>query len=184
MGQRRSISSRVARFGVRGLGAEACGDASESTLRAPRSVPDAKNGSVVVTWPQTLLLEDFPQPCDARALSPNGRAHWTTQRAARQEAASRVKVEATVIRLRPVAGPVRLTFRYVFPNQRTRDIDNLTTGVTKACIDALVRGQWLAADDSEHVTAVRAVAVVEKRQRRLEIVIEPVLAATEEGIGG
>ncbi len=76
--------------------------------------------------------------------------------------------------LHRVDAPVRLLFRYVYPDRRKRDVDNLTTGVTKAAIDALVRGEWLVADDSEHVTEVKAVAVVEKGSRRLEIEIQEV----------
>lgn len=115
----------------------------------------------------------FPSTSDARALSPNGRAHWATKRMARKTVASEVVIAATQQRLREVSAPVRLTFRYVFPDRRNRDVDNLTTGVTKCAIDALVRGRWLVADDSEHVTEVKAEAVVEKGSRRLDIVIEP-----------
>ena len=72
--------------------------------------------------------------------------------AARLAVHKQIVVEALAVNLRPVRGPVRLTFRYVFPDERKRDIDNLTTGVTKAAIDALVRCKALAADDSGHVT--------------------------------
>jgi Holliday junction resolvase RusA-like endonuclease len=122
---------------------------------------------------QTLILTDFPSPEISRALSPNGRVHWATRRSARMEVESAVVVEATVSRLRPISGPVRMTFRYVFPTRRRRDIDNLTTGVTKAALDALVRGRWIEADDSEHVLSVTAAAVVEPNQRRLEITLAP-----------
>lgn len=131
---------------------------------------------------QRLVLDDFPDPADARALSPNGRVHWATRNAARKEVASRVVVEATRSGLRPAAGPVRLTFRYVYPDRRRRDVDNLATGVTKACVDALVRGRWLAADDSEHVVGVEAVPVVERGRRRLEIIVAP--ASASDGAAG
>jgi Holliday junction resolvase RusA-like endonuclease len=126
---------------------------------------------------QTLIVEDFPSTALSRALSPNGRVHWTTKNAARLAVHKQIVVEALAINLRPVRGPVRLTFRYVFPDERKRDIDNLTTGVTKCAIDALVRTKVLAADDSEHVTEVKAVAVVEKGARRLEIEIAPATEA-------
>lgn len=121
---------------------------------------------------QTLILEDFPHPADARALSPNGRAHWTTRSVARKEVASVVVIEATRSRLRVMWGPVRLLFRYVFPTRSKHDLDNLTTGVTKAAIDALVRGGWITADDSRYVVEVKAEAVYEQGRRALEIVIE------------
>ena len=122
---------------------------------------------------QTLVLEDFPRPEIARALSPNGRAHWASKRMARMDAASLVVVEATRSGLRPIAGPVRLTLTYVYPEQRKRDIDNLTTGVTKVVIDTLVRGRWIAADDSEHVRAVTVQPVVERGRRALIVTLEP-----------
>jgi Holliday junction resolvase RusA-like endonuclease len=122
---------------------------------------------------QALIVEDFPSTDISRTLSPNGRAHWATKKRARAWVATMVACAAREQRLRPVDGPVRLLFRYVFPDRRKRDVDNLTTGVTKAAIDSLVRGEWLAADDSDHVTEVKAEAVVEKGRRCLVIVIAP-----------
>ncbi len=143
--------------------------------RARRDAPEvAERPVALIPGRQVLIVDDSPSTADARALSPNGRAHWATKRAARLSVASEVKIAATQQGLRPVTGPVRLTFRYVFPEQRKRDVDNLTSGVTKCAIDALVRGRWLEADDSEHVTEVKAVAVVEKGSRRLEIEIQEV----------
>jgi Holliday junction resolvase RusA-like endonuclease len=121
---------------------------------------------------QTLIVQDFPSTADAHALSPNGRVHWTTKNAARKSVASEVVIAATQQRLRPVAGPVRLLFRYVFPDRRKRDLDNLTA-ISKPMTDALVRGRWISADDSEHVVEVKAEAVVEKGRRYLEVTIAP-----------
>lgn len=123
---------------------------------------------------QWLILDDFPSTAVARALSPNGRAHWATKRRARLAVEGEVLAAALAQHLRAVSEPVRLRFRYVYPNERQRDVDNLTTGVTKAVIDALVRGRWLAADDSEHVVEVKAEAAVQKGAgRRLEITLTP-----------
>lgn len=122
---------------------------------------------------QTLLLEDFPSTDTARTLSPNGRPHWATKQRAQEAVARAVAATARRCDLRPVAGPVRLTLTYVYPDRRQRDIDNLTTGVTKCAIDALVRGRWLAGDDSRTVLSVTAMPVVERGRRALEITIEP-----------
>jgi Holliday junction resolvase RusA-like endonuclease len=122
---------------------------------------------------QALIVEDFPSTDISRALSPNGRAHWATKKRARAWVATVVDCAAKQQRLRAVDSPVRLLFRYTFPDRRKRDVDNLTTGVTKAAIDALVRSKVLAADDSEHVTEVKAEAVVEKGRRYLEVTIAP-----------
>jgi Holliday junction resolvase RusA-like endonuclease len=142
-------------------------------VRRPRGQGGSQPSSQRAQGPQTLILEYFPSTATARALSPNGRAHWSRRSAAKNEVAERIGEEAAVIRLRRVIGTVRLLFRFVYPVARTRDVDNLTTGVTKAAIDALVRGKWIEADDSEHVLSVEAIEVVERGQRRLEIVLTP-----------
>lgn len=123
---------------------------------------------------QTLTLEDFPSTDIARCLSPNGRAHWATKKRARAWVATVTSGAARQDGLRPVGGPVRLTLTYVYPDHRKRDIDNLTTGVTKCVIDALVRGCWLDGDDSRTVLSVTALPSVQKGRRALEILIEPV----------
>lgn len=152
-------------------------EASQSPLRpsvAPKRAGTTPDTSARSTGLQWIVIDDFPSPAIARTLSPNGRAHWVSKSTARKAVMARVKLEADRCRLRTCWGPVRLTFRYVYPTHRARDVDNLAGGgVTKAAIDALVRGDWLASDDSEHVTSVEAVPVVERGQRRLEIIVEP-----------
>lgn len=147
-------------------------------VHAPERLPASILGR------QTLIVPDFPSTDIARALSPNGRVHWAAKSRARESVAWVVSVVVRRRGIRRVDGPVRLIFRYVFPDQRKRDIDNLTTGVTKAAIDALVRNKVLAADDSEHVTEVKAEAVVEKGARRMEIVIEPAPCPATSGASG
>jgi Holliday junction resolvase RusA-like endonuclease len=145
----------------------------ERAVRPSEGVGVLSEATIAPVGAQTLTVDDFPTPDIARVLSPNGRVHWAAKNRARAWVATMVACAAREQRLRPVDGPVRLLFRYVFPDKRQRDVDNLTTGVTKAAIDALVRGAWLAADDSEHVTEVKAEAVVVKGRRCLEIVIDP-----------
>lgn len=129
-------------------------------------------GAVRRTAPtQTLTLENFPQPILARALSPNGRAHWGQRNAARKTVAAVVAGASLHARLEPVSGPVRLTFRWVFPTRARRDLDNLSTGVVKSVLDCLVRHGTLADDDSRHVVELKAEAVYEKGRRALEIII-------------
>lgn len=125
------------------------------------------------TAPQTLILTDFPPPAIARALSPNGRTHWAPKAKARKSVETWVTVSAERSRLQPIRVPVRATFRFVRPTRQRIDLDNLSTGVTKAALDALVRGGWLVDDDSTHVVSVTAEVAYEKGQRRLEIRLEP-----------
>lgn len=121
---------------------------------------------------QRLVLEDFPQPHVARALSPNGRAHWGVRNKARKGVAALVAGESLWRRIQPMTGPVRVTFRYIRPTRGRVDLDNLSTGVSKACLDALVRQGVLEDDDSRHVVELRVEAVYEKGRRALEIVME------------
>jgi Holliday junction resolvase RusA-like endonuclease len=65
-----------------------------------------------------------------------------------------------------------MTFRFIRPTRGRIDIDNLSTGVTKAVLDSLVRGGWLVDDDSTHVVAVTAEAVYERGRRALVVVME------------
>lgn len=128
---------------------------------------------------QTLIVHDFPSPRTFRVLSANGsHGHWAERKYHRDGVMGVVKVTADMQRLRPVHGPVRLTFRWGFPSSRKRDIDNLIgNGVTKAAIDALVEGKWLEADDSEHVVSIVAEVFRNPDGRRLEIVLEPAAPA-------
>lgn len=121
---------------------------------------------------QWLVLEDFPDPALARALSPNGRAHWGGKDRAKKRVAAVVAGQSIAQGIDPMPSPVRLTFRWIFPNRRRRDIDNLSTGVVKVVIDSLVRHGTLVDDDSTHVVAVTAEAVYERGRRALEIAME------------
>lgn len=123
---------------------------------------------------QSLWIEDFPQPATARTLSPNGRAHWAVKSKARDVVAAAVKLAAVRAGWVAVDGPVRVTFRYVRPTRGRIDLDNLSTGVSKAALDSLVRGGYLEDDDSSHVVAVTAEAVYERGRRALQIVVEAV----------
>jgi Holliday junction resolvase RusA-like endonuclease len=100
---------------------------------------------------QTLVLENFPRPSVANVLSPNGRAHHMAKYRATQAVAAHVKVMATMDGLRPMRGLVTLRVIWIVPDRRRRDTDNHTTGVVKAAIDALVRGGYLEADDTDHL---------------------------------
>jgi hypothetical protein len=121
-----------------------------------------------------LVLDNFPQPNVARALSPNGRAHWATRAEMRRLVQTHVRCAVLREQVLAVARPrVRLSLRYVFPQERPRDPDNWTTGVTKAVIDELVRIGILDADDSKHLDLAPVELHVERGQRRLEIQWEP-----------
>lgn len=124
-----------------------------------------------------LVLPNFPSPDVARALSPNGRKHWSAKKTAREWVAARVALALHLHPVPPVTGRARLAIRWVFPQERKRDLDNHTTGVVKALIDALVQAQVLSADDSAHLELAPVEIVVERGQRRMELTLEALEAA-------
>lgn len=121
---------------------------------------------------QTITLDDFPRPEIARALSPNGRVHWTAKRKARLSVIDHVTVAAIRGGLLHMRGLVVLTATFTYPIARARDDDNLATGVMKAVRDCLVSGQWLDADDTEHLRQMPVEVRVEKGKRALELRFE------------
>lgn len=118
---------------------------------------------------QRLVLEDFPPPRLARTLSPNGRAHWAVKSRAKQVAERAMKV--AMVGLKPMGSPVLLTARFIFPQERRRDDDNLATGVLKVVRDCLVKGGILTDDNMALLRQAPVEVQVVKGQRRLEIVL-------------
>ena len=145
---------------------------------ATQTAPEAPGGVQALNLGvQRLILEDFPPVDLARALSSNGRAHW----AVRQKAKKAVQIavwEAWVCRqddLVPVPPPARVTYRWIVPDRKERDIDNHHgSGVVKACQDALVKLVKLL-PGGDHATALTSSVeiVYEKGRRALVIEIEP-----------
>jgi len=150
-----------------------CG--AESVREQPRTTTD---GSGAASGAQALWM--MLDPRLVARLSPNSRAqsHWPRTKA-RERVMDHTARVARVQGLRPVHGPVRITFRWVFPNRIRRDADNYAgNGCVKAILDALVRAEYLVDDSTEYVPEVRSEVVYEMGERRLEIVIEPYPPAT------
>lgn len=128
---------------------------------------------------QTLLLERL-DPSLVRRLSSNGsrgKNHWPTTNA-------RNRVMTSVYTLARKAGwqrftaPVVVTFRWIVPDRRARDIDNLAgNGIVKATLDALKdtdkRQGWIVDDSSKYVVEVRTELEYEKGRRALVVTLEP-----------
>jgi len=72
-----------------------------------------------------------------------------------------------------LGGPVRITYRWVMPDRRRRDLDNHSTGVVKVVQDCLARLGLIDADDTSCVVASATQIVVEKGRRALIVVIDP-----------
>lgn len=173
---RRSLADRIRARGVllAGAGMRLDGADGSRTPQEPRERPRTA-GVVSEGTPgtQTLILDGFPSPPVARALSPNGRAHWRRKQDARKIVEANVSAWLVIQKIRPMTGRVVLRPRFVFPVHRRRDDDNLATGVMKAVRDVLVAQGILADDSTQHVRQEPVEVVVEKGQRRLEIVLAP-----------
>lgn len=121
---------------------------------------------------QTLVI-----PLTAKTvqrLSPNGRGqvHWVRTKE-RERVMETVRMTALAQRLRPMREVVRVTFRWVVPDRRARDLDNLAaSGCVKATLDSLVKGEWLVDDSTRYVSEVRTEVVYEKGRRALVVILE------------
>lgn len=116
---------------------------------------------------QTLTFPNFPSPQCARALSPNGRAHWASKRNHAKQVKQAVHVRALIQGLAQMDGIVEIQPRFIYPVARKRDDDNLATGVMKAVRDGLVEAGYLKADDMDHVVQKRPIVEVQKGTRAL-----------------
>jgi Holliday junction resolvase RusA-like endonuclease len=154
------------------------GSAPESRFLAPGATqgagglspdPIAVSGSSQAFW----LM---PDPRLVARLSPNARSqsHWPKTNA-RTQIMKHVATAARVQGLTPPGAPVRVTVRWIFPDRRKRDIDNLAAnGTVKAILDALVEQEFLVDDSTQYVVGVNTVVEYRKGSRWLEVVIERV----------
>lgn len=145
--------------GVRGRAATEAQNAPKCILSRP-------------TGPMTLILDNFPSPDIARALSPNGRTHWAEKKRAREAVQVAFYLAALQQGLDVFDGQVRITYRWVFPDHRARDLDNLSTGVVKALQDCLVKADVIRADDTSCVVGMSVEVSVEKGRRALVVTVQ------------
>jgi Holliday junction resolvase RusA-like endonuclease len=141
-----------------------------------RPAAQTKRPPVQMGLRQTLVLEDFPRPEMARALSPNGRAHWAVKRKVKDQVELIVGASIFEQRLSDslLGHQVRITYRWIFPDRRKRDLDNHSTGVVKSVQDAFVRLGLIDADDTSCVVGITTDISVEPKRRALEITLEAV----------
>lgn len=119
-----------------------------------------------------LILDDFPSVSAVALLGPNsGTANRYALGKARKAVQARVYVACLRQGIRPVAPPVALTLRYVFPDERHRDADNFAA-IGKPVVDGLVKSLILAGDNAARLTQ-RIEFAKERGARRLEVVLEP-----------
>lgn len=145
-----------------------------------QSPPEAQNsGSALFLGPWRLIVPDFPSVEIARALSPNGRPHWAERNKAKKAVRDAVWAAWVCRRdeLPPMPPPVHVTYRWIVPDRIKRDLDNHSTGTTKAAQDFLVRQKLLPGGD--HSTALTSTVeiVYERGQRRFEIEIVTAVSA-------
>jgi hypothetical protein len=120
---------------------------------------------------QQLVLDPLPPAPVLRALSPNGRAHWTERKRAQDTMRLCVVVDAVHSGLRSMPPPVRLQAIWTFPQARRRDQDNLIA-VAKCIVDTLVRHRYLQDDRHEMLTVLPPSIRVERGVRKLVLVLE------------
>ena len=121
---------------------------------------------------QTLVLEDLPRPDVARALSPNGRTHWAAKKKVRESVAELVVLSMLRQQLGAIDGRVRITYRWIVPDRRKRDLDNHSTGVVKVVQDTMVRHGLIEADDTSCLVSTTTEIAYQRGRRALEITLE------------
>ncbi len=164
------------------LGSGTCQEARNNDLAGARSVfPASKplqgakhgfGGSQGLCGRQSFWIK--PNSRLVACLSPNARSqsHWP-KTSARSQIMQHTALAAKAQGLRPASGPVIITFRWVFHDRRTRDIDNLAgNGTVKAVLDALVRAHYLVDDSTQFVADVHTIVAYEMGSRYIEIVLE------------
>lgn len=147
---------------------------AQAALGGPGGPPRASQTVVALAGrPQRLVLADFPTPLEYRVLGPNsGTANRYALNTMKQQVQKRVGVEVKRQDIRSVPAPAAIVLRYVFPDVRERDEDNLGI-IAKPVVDGLVRAKILAGDDSRRLK--RRIEVVKERgARRLEIEIREI----------
>lgn len=156
---------------------------TQRRARASGAAADAaQRPGASILGPQWLILEDFPSAALTRTLSPNGRAHWAARSKAADVVRNAVWLAVVEHGTRPVRPPVRITYRWVFPDRRRRDVDNYSTGVIKVVQDRLVSLGILTGDHAA-VLSMTVEIVMQQYRRALEIRLEPAATTTSSSAG-
>jgi Holliday junction resolvase RusA-like endonuclease len=75
------------------------------------------------------------------------KAHWSRYARSKRSSTTMVEALARSERIKPITGPVRLSFQW-YPKDRRIDLDNLAAGGCKGICDGLVQAGVLP-DDSQ-----------------------------------
>lgn len=98
---------------------------------------------------QRCVIEDWLP--DQLANGQHG--HWSVKRKKLQAAQTMAWASCKYAGWTPVEGKAQLTVTLVFGINRRRDTDNLHSRV-KGLIDGIVKGGWIADDDTEHLDLI------------------------------
>lgn len=87
-------------------------------------------------------------------LNLNGYRNWQFQLSNQLKKLFKITVAEDVRKLKPVGGPVRITYSIFYPTKRAFDVDNVGTVISKFTMDALVEFNILEDDNYNHVPEI------------------------------
>ena len=101
--------------------------------------------------------------------------NWQFQVSNQMKKTFKIKIAETVRALKPVSGPVRITYSIFYPTRRLFDVDNIGSVVCKFTLDALVEFDVLEDDNYKFVPEINfEFGGVDKENPRCVVKIEEI----------
>ena len=102
------------------------------------------------------------------------KTHWSKYAAMKKQYTHAIAILAKQ-KLRPVQGPISITFHWYYRNKR-RDPDNISSSGRKLILDGLVTSGILADDGWNHISGFQDSFHIDKQNSHVEIEISEVKA--------
>ena len=106
-------------------------------------------------------------------LNLNNYRNWQFQLNNQLKKTFKITVASDIRNLKPVGGPVRITYSIFYPTKRAFDVDNIGTVISKFTMDALVEF-GIIEDDNYHFVPeiVFEFGGIDKENPRCDVLIE------------
>lgn len=114
-------------------------------------------------------------------LNLNGYRNWQFQLNNQLKKLFKITVAEDIRNLKPVGGPVRITYSIFYPTKRAFDVDNIGTVISKFTMDALVEFEILVDDNYNYVPEIKfEYGGIDKDNPRCDVKIEEIDNAERE----
>lgn len=106
-------------------------------------------------------------------LNLNGYRNWQFQLNNQLKKLFKITVAEDIRNLKPVGGPIRITYKIFYPTKRAFDVDNIGAVISKFTMDALVEFGVLEDDNYTIVPEVRfEFGGIDKDNPRCDVTLE------------